>query len=617
VTQTVLVDNFFHAPGSPEAAVAVVPHLGLMSLAAVLEAAEQRVAIFDPKILFARGRWTRPCPEFYDAWADELLARSADVIGFTAYGRSLPHVVRVAERIRARRPRQKIILGGPHATIIGSRILEELPLFDVIVRYEAEPTIVEIVKTVAAGGDLQHIPNLVYRSAGSIVTTAPTSGVPDVETLPDPALHHYALHEVRLSELSIEAGRGCPYACTFCSTANFFQRRYRLKSSARLVREMTEARDRYGVTMFNLNHDLFGLVRPNLEEFCRAVRGLGLEWKCSMRPDTLDSDLVDLLTEAGCRHIYFGVETGSRRLQRVLKKRLDLDETRMMIRRVVERGMHCTASFITGFPEETEEDQYETLDFLGELLAVHPHAVHPQLHVLSPEPGSELADANRAYVFDGVGPEIDESLDEPLIARFPDIFSVFYHYPTLIPRPQVLLASALVTHVMPVLGYPLTTHIAVTRFGGSLAAMFRRIIRGHGDEAFPNFDEAVDRLWRGLDSALAGPADRYLRDAARLSRILHRARSVAHADGAWIAAFEHDMAPLLRAIIERPAAPVAAARGKRKLWHVLRVDAEGQIIIGTVKARVVAGLHERADYLGARYLPLSRSDRELLLDASN
>jgi hypothetical protein len=277
--------------------------------------------------------------------------------------------------------------------------------------------------------------------------------------------------------------------------------------------------------------------------------------------------------------------------------------------------MHVSVSFITGFPEETEEDQDATLALLGHLMAVNPQLVHPQLHILSPEPGSALAEGNRGYAFDGFGPEIDEPLDEDLITRHPDVFSIFYHYPSRVPRERVLLASTFVSHIIPILGYPLTTHIASTQFNGNLAAMFRRIIEESGRVDLHRIGAVTEILWRGVQSLLRRlrRSERYLSDAVRFSRILDRARRLSRgneAGGAWIASFGHDMAPLLRAIVDRPTTPMVPASVARKRWHVLQIRSADDVAIATISASVVQGLSGQADHLGARYVPLTRSSHQ-------
>jgi hypothetical protein len=149
--KVVFVDNYFYTRSSKRFVSPIVPHLGLMSLGAQLELAGHKAEIFDPKIQFGREGWKVPDTKFEAACAANLLNRHADIIGFTAYGRTLPFVLHVARLIRKARPSQIIILGGPHASVLGRQILVAFECFDVVVRHEAEETIVPLVEALHAG----------------------------------------------------------------------------------------------------------------------------------------------------------------------------------------------------------------------------------------------------------------------------------------------------------------------------------------------------------------------------------------------------------------------------------------------------------------------------------
>jgi len=85
-----LVDNFWVNQFSEGYKTDISPHLGLMSLATVLREEGHEVRILDPKILYLEGAYKSPSDKFYDVCADACLAHGCDVIGFTAYGRTLP-----------------------------------------------------------------------------------------------------------------------------------------------------------------------------------------------------------------------------------------------------------------------------------------------------------------------------------------------------------------------------------------------------------------------------------------------------------------------------------------------------------------------------------------------
>ena len=230
--------------------------------------------------------------------------------------------------------------------------------------------------------------------------------------------------------------------CTFCSTASFFQRSFRLKSAERLVRELDILHARYGFTEFKLDHDMFTVNRRKVLEFCEAVKGRGYRWRASARMDCVDKELLEKMAESGCASLYFGIETGSVRLQEICKKHLDLNLVRPMLDVAHAVGIETTASFITGYPEEEEQDQNDTLDMLGECFRP---ACLPQLHMLAPEPGTAMyTQLSDKIEYDRYGGRYNALLvnsdDEQLILNHPEIFQTYYYYPAAMPRSRYVFA---------------------------------------------------------------------------------------------------------------------------------------------------------------------------------
>src|SRR6202011_3506203 len=101
--------------------------------------------------------------------------------------------------------------------------------FDVVVRNEGELVLSPLLHGLAASS-LEAVSGITYRDADRIVANADAHMVENLDILPPADYSHYPIRELGLTSLRIEAGRGCPFECTFCSTAEFFGRRYRLKS---------------------------------------------------------------------------------------------------------------------------------------------------------------------------------------------------------------------------------------------------------------------------------------------------------------------------------------------------------------------------------------------------
>jgi Radical SAM superfamily/B12 binding domain len=421
------------------------PHLGLLSLIAVAEAAGHQGILYDPKLAVAHGGLTLD-QSLYREIAHDILRTDPDVVGMTSLGCNFICTLKVAAYIRSKRPELPILLGGPHATVLDRAILERFPQFDLIVRNEAELKLLPLFQALA-DGRLDNVPGITYRQRREVVVNPGEPVIQDLDSLPLGAYDHYPIEALKLKWLRVEAGRGCPFMCSFCSTAAFFGRRYRLKSAERLRADLDTLNARYGVTHFSLTHDLFTVNRSKVVAFCREVTGRGYTWKCSARMDCVDSQLLEIMYEAGCREIYYGVETGSDRMQRLSQKRLNLSLFRPTLEATERIGMAETVSFITGYPQEEKPDQDQTLDMIGSCFYRERPPHYVQLHLLTPEPGTQLLAEFRqeidydGYVTDFNFPTLEDN-DSAVMQDNPDIF-VNHHYfrSALLRRRHVFVTS--------------------------------------------------------------------------------------------------------------------------------------------------------------------------------
>lgn len=468
-----LVDNLLFA-GSVEAPrFDPQPHLGLMSLVAVARSAGFEAAILNPRQLLEDGELALN-EGVYAALAEKISDAAPDVVGFTALGCNIHCVVQTAQAFRRLTPDCPILLGGPHATILHRELLSAFACFDLVARHEAEHSLPLVLQALQMGTGLADIPGITFRRGGAIVETMPGRIIEDLDVLPVPDYASASLDRMRLEEIRIDAGRGCPFSCTFCSTATFFGRRYRLKSPERLVAEMDSLSASYGFDRFKLNHDLFTVNRKMVAGFCAAVRGRGYQWSCSARMDCVDAALLETMAEAGCRDIYFGIETGSARMQEITKKRLDLGLIIPTLAETDRLSIRSTTSFITGYPEEEQADLDATLDALGNAHLFGTGLNESQLHLLTPEPGTELMNrhgaemALDAHVSEFNFPRLSPD-DDRLLRKHPRIFPNHHHYPTRISRARLIFTTDL-WPILYELERPVLAHL-LAAYEGRLSVM--------------------------------------------------------------------------------------------------------------------------------------------------
>jgi hypothetical protein len=236
---------------------------------------------------------------------------------------------------------------------------------------------------------------------------------------------------------ALELGRGCPFACTFCSTNDFFRRNFRLRSPERVLLDMRLLAAAYSIRDFELVHDMFTVDRRRVAAFCEAMIASGdkFTWSCSARTDRIDEELLDLMGRAGCRGIFFGVEAGSERMQRIIDKHLDPDRAEEVIDATERAGIGSTVSLITGFPEERWEDLRQTVRIF--MHSARSPKSHPQLNLLAPLAGTPLHSKHKSeLVLEDLCSSLSHqgqsqnAADLQLIRAYPEIFPNFYVIPT-------------------------------------------------------------------------------------------------------------------------------------------------------------------------------------------
>ncbi|HTC93773.1 MAG TPA: radical SAM protein [Terriglobales bacterium] len=414
--------------------------VGILSLAAVLEARGLQPEVVDLNRVYYEWRQNSNQNETdFCSFAGACFAgRHFDFFGFSTVCSSYPLTLRIAAEVKRLHPESVVVLGGPQASVVDISTLRAYPFIDLVVRGEAEQTLPELVDALAAGSSLEAIPGITFRrnEDGEIVRGPDAPLVLDLDALPFPAFHLFP--DVRFCRhFPLELGRGCPFACTFCSTNDFFRRRFRLKTPAHMIAEMRRVKQTYGINSFELVHDMFTVDRKRVEAFCEALLESREEfyWGCSARTDCVDEELIALMARAGCRGIFFGIETGSSRMQKIIDKGLALNDSAERVRSCDKFKINTAVSLMAGFPEETMDDLRDTAGFFVDSLR-HDHA-DPQLSILAPLADTPIQKQQKdSLVLDDDVADMSyrgwrqEPQDHAMIAGHPEIFSSFYSVPT-------------------------------------------------------------------------------------------------------------------------------------------------------------------------------------------
>jgi len=334
-----------------------------------------------------------------EEFLDRVSVFSPDLVGFTCLSATVVGANRLACLVKENFPETLVVAGGPHISAMPARSLEEFAGFDVAVFGEGEQTLLELCQRVSAGdkGRLGGIRGLAYRESSQIIVQEPRPLIENLDTIPHPARHLLPLELYRGASTPGLAGslqnstvlftsRGCSEDCTFCASKITFSRRLRFRSAEHVLSEVRECVKDYGFGHFTIDDDTFTLNRRRLREILEGFGSLGISWDCDTRVNAVDEETLRMMKSAGCKKVAFGIESGSERIRRLIKKRITRQEVVSAFEAARRVGLVTQAFFIIGsHPSETLAEVRMTLDLARE---IRPDFI--VVNIVTPFPGTEL-----------------------------------------------------------------------------------------------------------------------------------------------------------------------------------------------------------------------------------
>ena len=330
-----------------------------------------------------------PANSIWHDVAAVLKSFKPDVVGITAMTPKIASVLRTATVCKEYDGRLPVVIGGPHATIKPDEILKYKDV-DFVVRGEAERAIVVLVDLLAKNdaGSLPGVSGLSYRKNGRISHNDQRDYIEDLDSLPLPARELLVHSEYYCPEdLSIiMTSRGCPFACTYCYKG-MFARRVRYRAIGSVMEEIKYVSRRYGAKQLAFKDDSFTVNKRRIVELCDNLiaEAIKVNWECTTRVDVVSEHLLEKMMAAGCNTVKVGIESGSPRVLKMIKKRIDHEKVRAAAEMFNKYGLFWSSYFMMGLPDETEEDILSTVRFMKE---VNPD--YASISVYEPYPGTEM-----------------------------------------------------------------------------------------------------------------------------------------------------------------------------------------------------------------------------------
>ena len=324
-----------------------LPPLGLLSVAAYLRREMPGARV---KVLDCPGEGLGPA-----AFEREVAAFAPDLAGVSVHTGTFSAAAAAAAAIKKISPGCFTVAGGHHAS---ARPAQCLGAFDGAVVGEGEETFAKLAKRLAAGRELAGLPGLALKPGAAVERPAPL----DPDSLPFPArdlvdlsLYRPSLFGYRRRPVtSMVTSRGCPYSCGFCSKS-VFGAAYRAQSPERVLAEMTELAERYGVREISFQDDTFTADRGRIVRLCALLKkkGLDLTWSCMTRVDLVDPELLRAMRAAGCFSVAFGVDGAGDASCGLMGKGFDAARAKAAVAAARAAGLETRAYYIFGYPGET------------------------------------------------------------------------------------------------------------------------------------------------------------------------------------------------------------------------------------------------------------------------
>lgn len=362
--------NFYKATTCP---------LGLLSIATHLNQRGHTVLLVDNAV--RRIQYKKVMREFLP-----------DVVGV-----SVISYKSVFDAIAASEAAQKlglpVVWGGPLVSVVPQLAVNN-PCVDYVVIGEGELTFEELLKTLASKGDMRAVDGLAFSEEGEVFINKDRAFA-DLATLPvldwslvNPADYFQKLFTAS-NMLYIYSAKGCPGRCEFCFNKSINKCVYRKRPFEYCLEELDYLTKNTAIDGVHFADELWCRNREEMVENCDKLRqaNFNIVWGCNARIGTYEKEDFEYMYSAGCRWMFFGVESGSESVQKQIKKGISLQKVEETINHCADAGIVPVASFIIGFPDETPSQVAETV----ELALKIPRAMY-DFNYFFPLIGSELCE---------------------------------------------------------------------------------------------------------------------------------------------------------------------------------------------------------------------------------
>ncbi len=340
-----------------------IPPVGILYVSACMKKAG--LPVYTLNLNLAEG-------EVGDIISKEIQKNSIDIVCTGDLVVNYKAVQEVLDAAKEVKPDIITIMGGGLVTHSPEEAMDIVENADYGVIGEGEITDTELVRALIRGTDIEAVDGVIYRKAGRLVKTQKRKEVENLDQLPWPDYDGFGYFELlkrhssngRLSA-PLTTSRSCPFNCTFCSKSG--GDRYRQRSLESIFSEMDYLVEKYGVTEFFLNDELFADKLDRVSEFCEAIKARGVTWHVMLRiSNKIDFELLRTMKDAGCVGICYGLESADDSVLKSMRKGTNAELMKRVLEDTHKAGLNVRGGFIFGDVAETSESVEKTFDWITE-----------------------------------------------------------------------------------------------------------------------------------------------------------------------------------------------------------------------------------------------------------
>lgn len=314
----------------------------------------------------------------YDKKVYDHASKSYDAYGLTGTSVDYGQAVRILNLIKSVDPKNKVILGGPHATV-GPQLLESSNFDKVVV-----------------GDGWTGAKMAIEDDSNKKLIFAPL--LENFDDAPFPArdlidMDSYVYYIRGQRATNVMTQLGCPYGCAFCSGRNQKEyRQMRLRSIPNVMKELDLLHDKYGYDCFMIYDDEINIIKKRTLELMAEFKKRGYKFRAYIKSNLFDEEMAKALADGGALELSCGVESGSDKILKIIEKQTTYEINKRFVELCRKYGIYSKAFTIIGLPGETYEDAMLTKKWI---LDAKPDYFN--IGINTPYPGSPEYDSKEKY----------------------------------------------------------------------------------------------------------------------------------------------------------------------------------------------------------------------------